>query len=100
MCEGVMPWAPETWAIAGEAAIADVHHRDTQLLAQQNLEVSEHVAEPCLPGHRNGCPIWKCLLGGDGGGETEAQRGDVAPAQEAARDERVEDGAQLVAGIA
>src|SRR5215510_3908523 len=100
MREGIMSWAPETGAIAGKATIADVQHRDAELLAQQNLEVSQHVAEACLPGHCNGCPIWKCLLGGDGGGETEAQRGDVAPTQEPARDERVEDRTQLVAGVA
>src|SRR6266568_9572780 len=92
--EGIVSWPPEAGSIARKAAIADVHDRDPEFLAQQNLEVAEHVAKACLAGHRHRRPLRKRLLGGNGGRQAEAKRGDIAPAEEAARDQRVEDGAQ------
>src|SRR5258708_33428732 len=86
--------------MARKAAIAELNDRDPEFLAQKNLKVAEHVAEARLAGHRHGCPARKRLLGGNGSSQAEAKRGDIAPAQEAARDERVEDGAQLVARVA
>src|SRR5205823_15091370 len=93
--EGIVSWPPEAGSIAREAAIADVHDGDPEFLAQQDLEVAEHVAKARLAGHRHGCPFRKRLLGGNGSRQAEAERGDVAPAEEAAWDQRVEDGAQL-----
>src|SRR5215470_16664765 len=91
---------PEAGSIARKAAIADVHDRNPELLAQQNLEVAEHVAKSRLAGHRHGCPVRKRLLGGNSSGQAETERRDIAPAEEATRDQRVEDGTQLVARVA
>src|SRR5436190_8901216 len=56
VCEGIVSRPPEAGSIAGKAAIADVHDRDPELLAQQDLKVAEHVAEARLAGHRHGRP--------------------------------------------
>src|SRR6185437_17156736 len=98
--EGVVSWPPEAGPIAGKAAIADVHDSDAELLAQQDLEVAQHVAKARLAGHRHRCPVRKRFLGRNGRRQAEAKRGDIAPTQEAARDERIEYGAQLVARVA
>src|SRR6185312_14962229 len=93
--ERVVPRPPEPRTIPREAAVADMHDRDPELFAQQHLEVAEHVAKARLAGHRHGCPVRKRLLGGDRRGQAEAQGRDIAPAEKAARDQRVEDGAEL-----
>src|ERR1700730_4526877 len=88
VCEGIVSRPPEAGSIARKAAIADVRDRDPEFLAQQNLKVAEHVAKARLAGHRHGCPARKRLLGGNGSSQAEAKRGDIAPAEEAARDQR------------
>src|SRR5215469_8456017 len=98
--KGIMTGPPEAGPIAGKAAIADVHDGDPELLAQQDLKIAEHVAKTRLPAHRHGGSLRERLLGGNRGREAKAERRDIAPAEEAARDQRVEDGAQLVAGVA
>src|SRR5262245_8127523 len=100
MSKGVVPWSPKARAVAGKPAVADVHHGDSQLLAQQDFEVAEHVAEACLPGDRHGCACREGFFGRDGGRETKAERGDIAPPQKPAWHERVKDGAQLIARVA
>jgi hypothetical protein len=95
VCEGIVSRPPEAGSIARKAAIADVHDRDPEFLARQNLKVAGHVTKAHLAGHRHGRPARKRLLGRNG-----SSQADIAPAQEAARDERVEDGAQLVARVA
>src|SRR6516165_8656766 len=81
VCEGIVSWPPEAGSIARKAGIAAMHDRDPEFLAQQNLEVAEH-AKARLAGHRHRCPARKRLLGGI---QAQAKRGDIAPAQEAAR---------------
>src|SRR5260370_31451888 len=80
VCEGIVSWPPEAGSIARKAAIADVHDRDSEFLAQQNLEVAEHVAKARLAGHRHGCPLWKRLLAGNRSSQAQATRGAIAPA--------------------
>src|SRR5437588_6822376 len=100
VCEGIVSWPPEARAIARKAAIADVHDRDPELLAQQNLKIAEHVSKAGLAGYRHGCSARKRLLCGNRSSQAEAERGDIAPAEETARDQRVKNGAQLVARVA
>src|SRR5438552_18579986 len=69
--EGIVSWPPEAGAIARKAAIADVHDRNPELLAQQNLEIAEHVAEARLAGHRHRSPLRKSLLGGNRSSQAE-----------------------------
>src|SRR5215471_2009331 len=98
--EGIVTRTPEAGAVAGKAAIADVRNRDAELLAQQNFEIAEHVAEAGLAGDCHRCPIWKRFFGGNGRSQTEPQSGDISPPEETARNECVEDRAQLVARVA
>ena len=77
----IVSWPPQAGSVARKAAIAAMHDRDPEFLAQQNLEVAEHVAKARLAGHRYGCPARKRLLGGI---QAQAKRGDIAPPQEAA----------------
>src|SRR5436305_1751985 len=98
--KGSCPGPQKPGPVAGKAPIADVHDGDPELLAQQNLKIAEHVAKAGLAGHRDRCPLWKRLLCGNRSSQAEAERGDIAPAEETARDQRVKNGAQLVARVA
>src|SRR5262245_61684425 len=95
-----MARSPKSGAIAGKPAVADVHDRDSQLFPEQDFEVAEHVPEPRLPSDRHRWPGRERLFGGNGGGQTKPERGDIAPAQKAAGQERVIDGAELIPRVA
>ncbi len=94
--EGIVSRPPEARSVTGKAAIADVHDRDPELFAQQYLKVAEHVTKSRLAGHRHGCPLLgKRLLGGNGGGQAEAEGRNIAPTPRKPRaDQSVEDGAE------
>ena len=51
--------APETRSIPGEPAVANVDHRDPDVLPQRDFQLAQHVAKSGLAGDRHAL-----LLGG------------------------------------
>src|SRR5207247_2484308 len=97
---GIVPGAPEAGAVAGIAPVVDVQRRDPDAVPCDRLEVAHHVADARVAGDVDALAVGIGELGRDGAGQAEAERGDVAPAEEAARDLRLVDRARLVAGVA
>src|SRR4029077_6168652 len=97
---GVVPLAPEAGAVAGVAAVVDVDGGDADLVAGPSTGVAHHVADARVAGHVHALPVRVGELGRHRPGQAEAEGGDVAPAEVAARDLGLVDGAALVAGVA
>src|SRR5262245_19704921 len=97
---GIVTGAPEAWAIAGVPAVVDVQRRDADAVARHRLEVAHHVADAGVTGDVHALAVRIRELGADSAGKAEAERGDVAPAEEAAWNLRLVDRARLVARVA
>ena len=96
----VVAVAPEPGAVAGETAVADVGHRDADVLTHGYFQIAQHVADAGIAGYRDALPLGEGQLCREGSCQSETQRGDVAPAQEPPGDQRVVHRAELVARVA
>jgi hypothetical protein len=82
---GIVAGAPESRPVARVATVVDMDGRDADLVARHRLEVAHHVAHARVARDVHALPVGVGELGRDGSGQAEAQRGDVAPAEVAAR---------------
>src|SRR6185295_18695961 len=90
---GVVALAPEAGAVARVAAVVDVDRGDADLVAGHRLEVAHHVADARVARHEHALPLRVGELGRHRAGQAEAEGGDIAPAEIAARDLGLVDGA-------
>src|SRR6266446_8773351 len=94
-----MAWPPEARAISGEAAVVDVNRGHAESVPRHRLEIAHHIGLTGIAGDVHALPLRIRQLRPQRRRQTETERGDVAPAQEATRQLRLVHGADLVAGV-